>query len=125
MLNQIVQEGPSLFIESGKKITLDRGLTPTRLTDPEIFKSDSVFTSPTKMVVKPMVWMELEDKASLELKNASSIVLKKGSVLKLGKKSVLALDKEAKIIVEPGASILTHKKTKIKAKPEQIVGWNF
>lgn len=125
VLNQIVKDGPSLVIESGKKITLDRGLTPTRLTDPEIFKGDSVFTSPTKMVVKPMVWMELEDKATLELKNASSLVLKKGSVLKLGKKSVLDLDKEAKIIVEPGASILTHKKSKIKAKPEQIVGWNF
>jgi len=125
VLNQIVEEGPSLLLETGKKITLDRGLTPTRITDPEIFKGDSVFTSATKMKINPMVWMELEDKATLELKNASTLVIKKGAVLKLGKKSVLSLDKDSKIVVEPGASILTHKKSKIKAKPEQVVGWNF
>lgn len=125
VLNQIVKNGPSLIVKSNKRLQLDRGLTPTRVSNPEDFEDGKLFTSPTRLILKAGAKMVVETKAQLELLHQSTIEIQPGASLVLEKKAALKLAKDCKIIVQPGGMFVPHRKAKLKLQPQQLIGFNL
>ena len=121
-INSIKKDQPSLVVTSKTQLILDRGLTPTRISEPEKYLNSNVFTSPTQLVVKENVQMQLEKNADLILSNGSKLILRSGASLLLDKKATLKLDRSSRLVIENGAKIIAHKKSKIRLKPQQVIG---
>ncbi len=68
--------GYSLNLKAGKTITLDQGITATRMTGPVLYNNKMIFASPTVFNVEAGATMHLESNAKLTLKNSSSLKMK-------------------------------------------------
>lgn len=86
-----------VVVKSGKTITLDRGLTATRPTSPEMFNGIKTFTSPTVFTAKSGSDITIESGAAIDIKN--------GSILILESNAILVLEDGAKLIVRENAGI--------------------
>jgi len=68
--------GYSLNLKANKTITLDQGITASRMTEPIEYNGKKVFASPTVFTVEPEAKIHLEEKAGLVLKNSSKLQIK-------------------------------------------------
>ena len=104
VLNPITSaSGYSLNLKAGKTLTLDQGITATRMTNPILFKNDMIFTSPTvfnieadaKMHIEANARVVLKNSSTLQLKSSSSIVLEDGSSIEVGSGTTLNIEDRA------------------------------
>lgn len=116
-----IELNEKIVIKSGKTITLDRGLTATRPTSPEMFNGIKTFTSPTVFTAKSGSEITIESGAAIDIKNGSALILESGSklVLKDGAKlivresagikldnlSCVVLEGDSRIVIESGAEV--------------------
>ena len=122
VLNEIATpSGYSLNVKKGDTITLDQGLTATRMTDPITFNGQKIFASPTTFTVQPDVRIHIDTAASIVLENSSklhlrdgalcriedqgSIYVKNGTVFQMDDCSSLNIRGNGKLIVENGAEL--------------------
>lgn len=120
VLNEIpTSSGYSLHIKPNKTITLDQGLTATRMTNPMTFNEQKIFASPTTFTIQPDVRILIDTAASIVLENSSklhfregsectidslgSIVVKSGTVFQMDDCSTLIIRGTGKLIVEDSA----------------------
>lgn len=89
--------GYSLNLKTGKTITLDQGLTATRMDNPISFQGKQVFASPTFFRCTSGSWFNME--------NNSKVIVDKGSSLKLETKSKYIIEDSAELIIQSGCSL--------------------
>ncbi len=105
---------PSLILKKGKKITIDRGLSP-QISKP-IEKDASgrwIYTDTTTFTALDGAYIKMEQNAKIEIDNLSKFILKKGSKFEMGKKSKLIIYGNSSFIIEEGAVIVKNKKSRI------------
>lgn len=84
VLNEIAtQSGYSLNVKKGKSITLDQGLTATRMTDPITFNDQKIFASPTTFTIQPDVKIHIDTTASIVLENSSKLHMREGALCRI------------------------------------------
>ena len=84
VLNEIAtQSGYSLNVKKGKSITLDQGLTATRMTNPITFNNQKIFASPTTFTIQPDVRIHIDTTASIVLENSSKLHMREGSFCRI------------------------------------------
>lgn len=71
--------GYSLNVKQGKTITLDQGLTATRMSDPITFNGQKIFASPTTFTIQPAVRIHIDTTAKIVLENSSKLHLRENS----------------------------------------------
>lgn len=108
------QQLPSLILEKGKSIVLDRSLSPTQhqaypISDPE----EVWFSDTTEYTLKTGAIMELKEKSSIILMNGSRLILEKGSTLRMNSKSKIIVNKGSQLLQKNGAVIERYKNAKI------------
>lgn len=80
VLNEIpTSSGYSLHVKPGKTITLDQGLTATRMTNPITFNGQKIFASPTTFTIQPAVRIHIDTTAKIVLENSSKLHLRENS----------------------------------------------
>jgi hypothetical protein len=104
--------GRSLCLLPKSKMLLDRGTTPSRVSKPEYYKNDQLFTSNTTLNVLP--------NAVLYLSKKSSITIQADSELILYENAFLILENKAKITVKNEGKIKVHKNAKLIISPKQL-----
>jgi|TARA_B110000483_G_scaffold243645_1_gene334808 hypothetical protein len=114
VLPNIKQNEPSLVLVEGKTIRIDRGFTPTRVSNPDTLNHQTLFTLPTTFTIAENSTVQLNKKAGLELRNKSTMILKSGSTLNLHRRANLIVSDDSRIILEDGANI--NHKSRRKAK---------
>ena len=102
------------MLVEGKTIRIDRGFTPTRVSNPDTLNHQTLFTLPTTFTIAENSTVQLNKKAGLELRNKSTIILKSGSTLNLHRRANLIVSDDSRIILEDGANI--NHKSRRKAK---------
>ena len=112
--------GFSLYVEEGKKVILSRGKTPTRISNPEEFKKEMLFTSPTKMYCLTGSSIKLEEGAEIIVEDESILTFKNGSYLELEPKAKINVQ-SGKIVVEPQAKMNLKRQSKIIFTPSSEV----
>ena len=106
VLNYIpTQSGYSLNLKSGNTITLDRGLTATRMSNPITFEGKQVFTSPTYFRVKKDAKINIEPDSEFIVKNGSTLKLETGSKLIVNSNSELVIMEGSHLIVDDCAAL--------------------
>ncbi|MBL8002660.1 MAG: hypothetical protein JNL05_11940 [Flavobacteriales bacterium] len=105
-------EGWSLRLMKGRRITLDRSLTPTRIDKPETVGGTTYFSDPTRLTVLPGARVRIDDRSELALVNGSELHLMPGSILDLAPTARLSADASSRIVV--------HGDARIKSSPKQV-----
>ena len=117
VLNPVkTSSGYSLNLKKGKTITIDQGLTGTRMNNPQIINGNKVFASPTVFTCLANSYFHLESKAKVILDNESKLFLKPGSKLEIEKGARLVLQKGSSLVVEEGAQLIIRKGGKVIKK---------
>ena len=120
ILNPITTpSGYSLNILSGKTITLDQGITATRMDNPKIINNKEVFASPTVMQCLPNTFvhldigstMILDNISTVELQNLSKIVVEDKASLIVRNSSTLHLLANSIIQVKSGGKLILEDKS--------------
>ncbi len=111
----------SLNLLKGKTITLDQGLTPTRIINPVEFEAKKIFASPTSFICSDKSVFHLEQNSRLLVRNGSSLRLSKGSRMELNKGAQLVIERGTKLIIENGAQLLVHAGASIIVKGQQSI----
>jgi hypothetical protein len=113
VLNALTGRGGwSLHVLQGRRILLDRSLTPTRIDQPERVGNTTYFSDPTRFTVLAGARVRLEDKAELALVNGSELHLMPGGHLELAPTAKLSADASSRIVVHGDATL--------KASPKQL-----
>jgi len=117
VLNPITTpSGYSLKLKEGKTIILDQGTTATRMTDPVIYNSRKVFSSPTVFNVEADAEIYLEANADFVLKNSSTLNLKPVSSFILNDGGTIDVEKGTTFIIQDGAMLTIYGSGKLKAR---------
>lgn len=122
-------DGGPFMIKSGYTVTLDQGLTPTRLDHPVTFQGEKLFAGPTHLLLEKGARLLLEAKAKLRVENgshlvlseASEIILEKGAELEVTNTCTLTFYKQSKIIVKDGGRLILRKNSLGNIDKENIV----
>lgn len=109
-------ETPELTIEKDGRISVSRGHTPTRISNPDTFGIGTLFTSATHLVVKSGAKLVIEKKGELALLDDSRLIIEPGAIVEVGKKATLKVGSNAEVIVKEGGVLLFHPKAKRKGK---------
>ena len=121
VLPNIKQNEPSLVLAEGKTIRIDRGFTPTRISNPDTLNNQNLFTLPTTFTIAENSTVQLNKKAGLALRNKSTMILKSGSTLNLHRRANLTVSDDSRIILEDGATI-NHKSRRKGKKLKALIG---
>lgn len=103
-----------LVVAGGRTLKLDRGLSPTRISDPEAWRGSMLFSSVTKLHVQRGASIHLESRAKLELLNNSELHLMDGSSLSLAPGARLVVDKGSRIVLHGRVSLEGNSKALAK-----------
>jgi hypothetical protein len=103
-----------IALHNGSTLHIDRGLTPTRLSQPDTVGKHLLFTKPTIFIVESNAGIHLKPGTVLKISNGSIVIFKKGSTLIVEKKSQIILANNSRLIFEQGAVFQRNKKCKIK-----------
>lgn len=109
--------GYSLNLMPGAHLSLDRGLTPTRVNGPLPFNNQLLFNDPTVFTCLPNTHFHMEPNSTLEVINASTLVLEPGSILEIHENSKVIIDDGSTLIVEDGAELRLHHDGLLHIKP--------
>lgn len=104
------REGRSLIMSSGKRMLIDRSITPTRMTLQEVVKGRRYFAPPTRFTFEPGATATFEKGSGLELMNGSLLHLLPGSELAFEGTGGPVVDASSAIIVHEGARLVARKK---------------
>ena len=107
--------GYSLNLKSGRTITLDQGITATRMTDPVLFKNRMIFASPTVFTIEPNAKMHLETDSKIVLRNTSTLKMKPGSSCVIEDGGLMELESGTTLIIENSGSLSINGKGKLVA----------
>ena len=91
-------EEHSLILSKKRKIELVRSKTPTKINEPEITGSDTIFSNPTRLIV--------QNNASVLLEKKAKFIIKEGSSLIFQSKSDLFFKRKARITIEKGSQVI-------------------
>jgi len=106
VLNPITtKSGYSINLKSGNTITLDQGLTATRMSNPITFEGKQVFTSPTYFRAKHDAVINIESNSEFIVKNGSTLKLETGSKIIVNNNSELVIKEGSHLIVDECASL--------------------
>ena len=110
--------GYSLSLAEGRKLTLDLGTTPTKMSNPLVVNGDDIFSERTKLkfghessmllrensqfIVEGESTVSLDHYSKIEIQKGATLIIKNGSRLKLDSLSSLNLLDGGKVIVEAG-----------------------
>jgi hypothetical protein len=108
--------GYSLNLKAGKTITLDQGITATRMTDPVLFENRMIFASPTALSIESEAKIHLETNSEIVLKNASTLKMSPGSSCIVEDGGLIELEKGTTMIIDNGASFSINGKGKLIAR---------
>jgi hypothetical protein len=110
VLNEITTStGYSLNLKSGKKITLDQGLTPTKMENPIIINEEQIFASPTVMTVKQGAKINMESNSEIIVDNNSTLKFEANSRIDIKSGAILRVKRGGKLVRE-GNAIINVKK---------------
>lgn len=118
VLNDHVKNGDDLLVKA--TLTLDRGQTLTRFTQPDSVEGRIYFTSPTVLIVKKGASLKVD--GELILLKDSRLTIEAGGHLILERKGRLTLNDRASVHFEEGAEFSGKGKIKIKAEAEVEAG---
>jgi len=107
-----------LTVHKNSSIHIDRGLTPTRITNPEQFGKKQLFTKPTVFVLMPGTVLHLKDNASIKIDNGSKFILMPGSTVRMDKKASMSIVNGSSVVIMPGALLQRQKGSKIKVSSD-------
>lgn len=99
------KDGHSLTIAGGKRLLVDRSLTPTRMNEPDTSSGIKVYTSPTRFNVLGGASIHVEEAGTLQLSNGSVLSLQPNSRLILHHKAQLKIDRSCQLIVGTDAQL--------------------
>ncbi|MEO8146493.1 MAG: hypothetical protein ABI723_02590 [Bacteroidia bacterium] len=116
-----IDETHALRISNNSTVTLDQGLTPTRINNPIDFNKRKVFASPTTLRFPENTLLIIESSCKLIADNNSTIQLLNGSKIVLENGAQLIVKNNSKLIME-GATleIKTGAKVSVKGKANFI-----
>jgi hypothetical protein len=103
-----------LTVHKNSSIHIDRGQTPTRITNPEQWNNKLLFSKPTVFVLMPGAVLYLKDNAELRIDNGSRIIVMSGSTIRMDKKASISIVNGSSILFMPGSSLQRQKGAKIK-----------
>ncbi|MCT4664109.1 MAG: hypothetical protein N4A45_02605 [Flavobacteriales bacterium] len=106
--NHLNTKEPSLILKKGKKIFLEKSLTPTTY----IKQNDGSFSPKTIMNITGNV--VLENRAKIILRDSSQLFIDRKAQIDFGCGSKIIVEKGSKLIIEEGANLLNIKPKSIK-----------
>lgn len=105
---------PSLILNKGKVISLDRGYSPqTPDTKGKDKNNRWLFSDTTVFTALSGSYILMEPKSQWIIDNGSRIILKSGSRLQMAEKSKIILKGNSQLIIEEGATVGKMKKSRI------------
>jgi len=104
------REGRSLILSRGKRLLIDRSLTPTRMSLFAEIRSRRYFAPPTRFTVLSGASITLESKSELCLANGSIMHLMPGSELLVEREARITPDGSSALVVHAGARLLAPAK---------------
>lgn len=108
---------PSLIVGNNKKILLDRGQSPTKISSVEKNKEGRyVFTDTTVFSCLKNSYLLMNPGASIIIDNGSKLILEKGSTLEMTKNNKIILRNGGAFIINEGACLKKGKKCRIIKK---------
>jgi hypothetical protein len=112
----ILPETKMLTIYPGIRLHIDRGLTPTKMTNPEKINNQLTFTHPTIFILEPNTTLRLEKRSQLIIDNGSQFIISPGAKVIMEKGSAVIVRRNSKLIVNDPDGIVREKRTRIKFK---------
>lgn len=106
----------SLNILPGITVTLDQGLTPTRIINPSLFKGSKIFARPTSFICSDSSFLHMEPGSHLVVDNGSGLHLQANSKVELAKNAEIIVERGAKLKVDKGAQLIIKKGAKVLIK---------
>lgn len=108
---------PSLVINNNKKILLDRGSSPTKISSTEKNKEGRyVFTDTTFFSCLKNSYLLMKPGAFIVVDNGSKLILENGSTLEMTKNNKIILRNDGEFIINEGAVLKKGKKCRIIKK---------
>ncbi len=108
---------PSLVLESGNKLLLARGQSPTFHKATEKNRSGEwLFTDPTVFTCLKDSYFYLEPKSQLVIDENSKLILKTGAKLVVAQKSKVIIKPGCELIIEEGSQLILETKAKVIRK---------
>ncbi len=97
--------GYSLNLKSGKRITLDQGLTETKMDNPITVNGLLVFSDPTKFYCKAGSFINIESNGEFVVDNNSQLILESNSRIDLSQNATLRVKRGGRLVINTGAVI--------------------
>ncbi|MBK8340650.1 MAG: hypothetical protein IPK99_11955 [Flavobacteriales bacterium] len=106
--------GRSLVMFAGKRLLIDRSLTPTRMALQAEAQGRRYFSPPTRFTISSGASVVFEPGSELRLETGSTLHLMPGSELILDASAKLNVDASSRIIVHGNAKLVANEKTLAK-----------
>jgi hypothetical protein len=103
-----------VYVKSGKTVTLDQGLTPTKPVNPMTFESKKVFADYTILTCKNASLFKLESNSSMAVKNNSALVMESGSNYEINDGAVLQIKSGSTLQIKSGSTLTVKGKGSIE-----------
>ena len=94
-----------VILKQGKTITFDRGFSPSRPENPEIFNGMKLFNDPTSFVAEKGSVFGMESDSKVIVRNGSTLTFKAGSAIALNDGARLVVESGSKLCIEKGVVI--------------------
>lgn len=94
-----------VILKQGKTITFDRGFSPSRPENPEIFNGMKLFNDPTSFVAEQGSVFTMEAGSNVIVRNGSTLTFKAGSLLTLADGARLVVEQGSRLNIENGAVV--------------------
>lgn len=103
-----------VYVKSGKSVTLDQGLTPTKPVNPMTFEGKKIFTDYTILTCKNTSLFKLESNSSMTVKNNSALVMESGSNYEINDGAVLRIKSGSTLQIKSGSTLTVKGKGSIE-----------
>ncbi len=107
-----------LTVHKNGMIHIDRGLTPSRMTNPEPWKKKILYSKPTVFVMMPGTTLYLKENSKILIDNGSTMIVMSGAVVRMDKKSSISVINESGLIFMPGSTLQRQKGSRIKVSTD-------
>lgn len=116
------RDGRSLTVQGNATLLLDRSMTPTRLSDPEVVDGITYFAPVTQFTLLSGAHLHVRSGSTLALRKGSVIHLMPGAYLQVEDGASLTLERDCRIVVHGDARVTTKAKVgrKLKKKGQLI-----
>jgi hypothetical protein len=112
-----------LTLENRSTLHIDRGLTPTRILNPDTVSHQLMYTKPTIFIIEKNTQLRVGRKSALRISNGSECIVEKGGKLMLDKGSKLIISEGSRLILSEGSEFTCEKGVKIRVKKGGSIIW--